>query len=173
MAPAAAQGEPSVKQLSTLAGLQQIRRYKPTSSPMATHPTEPMRQLCIWQQNVNRSLEAQLDLLHSTAPSQYHIVAIQEAYIDHLGNSRAYPHWHTVYPPGHLDNPRSTRSLLLISKPSLTTNSWTQLLVGSPDITVIQLNSNLGKIQVYNIYNDRTCCECRIILVCISIKCTK
>ena len=121
---------------------------------MIEHPTKPKQRLRIWQQNTNRSLEAQLDLLHSLTPSRYSIAAIQEPHIDFLGNSRATPHWYTVYPPNHCDNPKATRSLLLISKNLTTTNTWTQIPINSPDITAIRLDSNLRPIYIYNIYND-------------------
>lgn len=123
---------------------------------MSAHPIAPKQWLHIWQQNTNRSLTAQLDLLHSTAPLHYSVVAIQEPYIDFLGNSRATSHWHVVYPPNHHNDPKSTQSLLLISKSLITTNAWTQIPIDSSDIMAIRLDSNIGAIHLYNIYNDGT-----------------
>jgi hypothetical protein len=56
------------------------------------------RKLRIWQQNLNRSLEGQLDLLQSLKDNDYDIVALQEPHIDFLGRTRANPHWTVVYP---------------------------------------------------------------------------
>ena len=121
---------------------------------MSAHPTSQKRRLRIWQQNTNRSLIAQLDLLHSITPSLYSVVAIQEPHIDFLGNSRATSHWHAIYLPKHRDDPKSTCSLLLISKRLITTNAWTQIPIDSPDITAVKLDSDIGAIHLYNIYND-------------------
>lgn len=123
---------------------------------MMTHLTEPKRWLHIWQQNINKSLVAQLDLLHSLSPLDYNIAVIQEPYIDHLGNSRSTPHWISIYPQGHLDSPKSTRSLTLVNRSLISTNAWTQVLVANPDITALRLESNLGPVYIYNIYNDST-----------------
>ena len=123
---------------------------------MMVHPNEPRRRLRIWQQNINKSLEAQLDLLHSQSPAQYDIIAIQEPYIDFLGNSHANPYWYSIYPPNHIDNPKATRSLLLISKQLMTTNAWTQIPVKSANITAICINCDIGPIDIYNIYNNGT-----------------
>ena len=45
------------------------------------------QKLWIWQQNINQSLEGQLDLLHSLKADRYDIVAIQEPHIDFLGRT--------------------------------------------------------------------------------------
>ena len=45
----------------------------------------------IWQQNVNKSLDIQLDLLHSASPDDYDLLVIQEPYLDHLHNTRVTP----------------------------------------------------------------------------------
>jgi hypothetical protein len=121
---------------------------------MNPHPTEPKRRLRIWQQNMNRSLEAQLDFLHSLKPSHYNMAAIQEPYIDFLGNSRATPHWIRVYPPKHHEDPKATRSIILVNKTLISTNAWTQLPVDSPDITAISIDSSIGTLHLYNIYNN-------------------
>ena len=123
---------------------------------MTVQPQRTKRRLRIWQQNLNRSLKAHLDLLHSQPPLHYNIIAIQEPHIDFLGNSHANPYWYSIYPPKHLDNPKATRSLLLVSKHLTTTNAWTQIPIDSPDITALRINSGVGPINIYNIYNDGT-----------------
>ena len=40
------------------------------------------QKLQIWQQNINKSLEGQLDLLQSLKENNYDIVAIQKPHID-------------------------------------------------------------------------------------------
>jgi Endonuclease-reverse transcriptase len=131
------------------------------TTPQLPHEPTPnrhhtRRQLQIWQQNTNRSLEAQLDLLHSLTPTDFDIATIQEPHVDFLGNSRATPHWISTYPSNHCDNPKATRSLILVNKTLVSTNAWTQIPIDSLDITALRLESNLGTIYFYNIYNDST-----------------
>jgi hypothetical protein len=67
------------------------------------------------QQNVNKSLISQLDLLVSLKHNTYDITAIQEPYIDFNGKSQANRQWITVYPNTHNDHPQATRALILIN----------------------------------------------------------
>ena len=110
--------------------------------------------LRIWQQNLNKSLTAQQAFLHSLK-GNCDVVCIQEPHFDFRHISRALPNWIPVYPVRHLDNPDKTRSLILVSK-SISTNSWSQLEVLSPDITAIQINNPHQKVRVFNVYNDCT-----------------
>ncbi|KIM63357.1 hypothetical protein SCLCIDRAFT_55368, partial [Scleroderma citrinum Foug A] len=54
--------------------------------------------LCFWQQNVNKSLMSQLDLLNNTDPKLIDFIFIQEPHIDFLNLTRANYHWTVVYP---------------------------------------------------------------------------
>ncbi|KAF8580412.1 hypothetical protein K439DRAFT_1357007, partial [Ramaria rubella] len=85
----------------------------------------------------------------------YDIIAIQEPYIDFLGCTHAGLQWSPVYPPGHRDFPKLTRSVLFVNT-AISTNSWTQLPVNCPDITAIQITCGDCNIHIYNIYNDCT-----------------
>ena len=96
----------------------------------------PQRPLTIRQQNTNKSLMSQLDLLESLKRNEYDICAIQEPYIDFNGKSQANRQWMTIYPNTHHSHPDSTRSLLLINT-NLLTDSWKQINFQHPDITAI------------------------------------
>ncbi|KAF8220720.1 hypothetical protein L208DRAFT_1538238 [Tricholoma matsutake] len=65
---------------------------------------ESHRPLQIWQQNVNKSLLSQLDLLISLKCNKYNLCIIQEPYIDFNGRSRANRQWTMIY-PHHSWNP--------------------------------------------------------------------
>ena len=82
--------------------------------------SEAMRQrnkhLTIRQQNVNKSLIAQSDLLHHLDPEIYDFTAIQEPYLDRNHNSQANHNWFTVYPKEHYTNPSKTRSIMLVNR---------------------------------------------------------
>ncbi|OBZ69995.1 hypothetical protein A0H81_10500 [Grifola frondosa] len=70
---------------------------------MPERPNRPTR-LRIWQQNLNKSLDAQLDLLHAANPDNYDLLLLQEPYLDHLNLTRANHHWTVVYPSRHHDD---------------------------------------------------------------------
>ncbi|KAI0700054.1 hypothetical protein BC835DRAFT_1266883, partial [Cytidiella melzeri] len=93
--------------------------------------------LCIWQQNVNKLLEAQLDLLNAISPNDIDMILLEEPYINSQGFSRGSSHWAMIYPPDHR-NPtssfRRTRSITLIST-RINSNIWQPLEVPSRAIT--------------------------------------
>jgi len=43
---------------------------------------------------------------------------------------------------------------VILVSPRIDTASWTDLRINSPDITAIELHTDFGKIQIFNIYND-------------------
>ena len=118
-----------------------------------TGDTTDLPQLRIWQQNVNRSLIAQQDLLHSADPRDYDILAIQEPHIDHLSNTRASPRWSVVYPDHHLDSDQRTRSVILVST-AISSNAWQPISVPSQDVTAITLTSRGQRYHLLNLYVD-------------------
>ncbi|KAG8825308.1 hypothetical protein FRC18_010345 [Serendipita sp. 400] len=65
-------------------------------SKMTSTPSNKT-QLKILQINLNKSHEAQLDLLHA-ACKDYDIIAIQEPWISSSGNTAAGQHWRVFYP---------------------------------------------------------------------------
>ena len=118
-----------------------------------TDNRETTWKLRIWQQNINHSLEGQLDLLHLLKDNKYDIVALQEPHIDFLGCTRANLHWTVIYPTKHWDHPGKTRAIILINC-NISTNNWDEILLASPDITGVRLHGEFGAICLLNIYND-------------------
>src|SRR5882724_6500965 len=112
-----------------------------------------MMKLHIRQQNTNKSLVAQSDFLHHLDPNIYDIGAIQEPYLDQCHNSHVNHNWYTIYPKEHYTNPASTRSLILINK-RLAMDTWSQVNLGSSDITAVQLHMVRGKLLIINMYNE-------------------
>jgi len=121
---------------------------------MATRDTTSAtasRKLRIWQQNLNKSQEAQADLINNI--QEYDLVVIQEPYIDHLNRTRATSRWRVLYPSRHFhDNSPHTRSVILVNT-SLLSENWTQLEIHSADVTAIQLQTEIGEVRIFNIYN--------------------
>ena len=109
-------------------------------SNMSETPNQETRQrpLQIRQQNVNKSLISQLDLLQSLKCDDYDICVIQEPYIDFKGKTRANRQWSVIYPSTHQEHPDSTRSITLINT-NLLTDAWKQIHFQHPDITAIEI----------------------------------
>ena len=121
--------------------------------PEHPQPHEACHNLQLWQQNVNKSLLSQQDLLISLKRNNYDICAIQEPYINQNGLARANYQWFTVYLSTHTTAPEATRSILLINT-NLLTNNWKQIPIPHPDIMAIKLTGTFGKIQIFYIYNN-------------------
>ena len=115
--------------------------------------TRETHKLRIWQQNINRLLEGQSDLLQSLQANKYDIVTIQEPHVNFLGCTRANPYWSVIYPRQHLDNLKKPRSITLINQ-SISTNNWEALNIPSNNITGVWLHGAFGSLSILNIYND-------------------
>ena len=113
---------------------------------MSDTPNE-IKHLRIRQQNTNKSLYAVLDLLGKCPPDKYDIIAIQEPYIDFLGNADPKTHY--------INKERRMRSMILISK-KIATDTWTTLDSRSPDITAVKIKTHNSVILIFNLYCDCT-----------------
>ena len=102
--------------------------------------------------NVNKSLLSQLNLLNNTDPNLFDFIFLQEPHIDFLNLTRANHQWMVVYPTRHHANPKTTRSIMLVST-RVSKNKWKQVHVQSNDVTAIELSSDFGTVTFYNIYN--------------------
>ena len=115
-----------------------------------------MPQLHIRQQNTNKSLTAVIVLLSKSTSANYDVLAIQELYIDFLGNIQANPEWISMYTRMHYtDKMKQTRSMILVSK-NMTTDAKEAVDVSSPNITGVKIKMNGLNIVIYNIH-----CDCR------------
>ena len=115
-----------------------------------------LEHLKIWQQNVNKSMDAQQVMLHRLLDDNdpYDIIAIQEPCIDFLKLTRALPHWRVVYPHRHHDTTARVRSVTLVSD-RLSTNAWAAIPLGSMDVTALSLDCGDTVLLLYNIYLDQ------------------
>ena len=114
--------------------------------------------LWICQQNVNKSLVAQSDILHQLDPNIYDIAAIQELYLNHNHNTCTNLHWYTVYPKEHYTVPYKTRSIMLVNM-HMATDSWAQVNFSMSGMTVIQIQMVAGNVLIINTYNHITCAD--------------
>src|SRR5882672_882051 len=97
----------------------------------------------IRQQNTNKSLIAQTDVLHRVDPKLFDIIAIQEPFLDHFHNTHASQHWYMVYPREHFVNPGKTRLVILMNK-ALAADAWTQVELGSSDVMAVRVQTGRG-----------------------------
>ena len=112
--------------------------------------------LRFWQQNLNKSSDAQLDFLHRLHPKEFDIATIQEPHINFLGNAQATSKWVTIYPSTHGSQPKQTRALMMVNRTTISSNAWIQIDVPSPDIVAAQIVTANGTLRIYNVYNDCT-----------------
>ena len=137
------------------ASLRKTYTLMPEHNTSTALPADTNR-LHFWQQNLNKSSNAQLDLLHRMHPGSVDIAIIQEPHINFLGNTQATSKWITVYPTGHRERPEKSRALTMINRTAISSNTWTQIDIDCPDIVAIQIITAQGTLRVYNIYNDCT-----------------
>ena len=110
-------------------------------------------QLRIWQQNLNKSLTAQLHLINTARPTDWDILILQEPWIGHTG-TRGSPLWRVLYPNTHFtDNSEPQRSLIFINA-NIPTNSYEQVQFDSADVTGIRIAHGTQKTIIVNVYND-------------------
>ena len=135
-----------------------------------------IQHLQIRQQNTNKSLTATADLLAIANTEKYDIIAIQEPYINFLGNARSSPKWYSMYPRIHYINKnKRMHSMILISK-KIATNSWSAIDIGSPDVTAVKITTHTGRIIIYNLYcncmHSDSLCDLRkhlqAVMICLS-----
>lgn len=99
---------------------------------------QPTPLIHFWQQNLNKSLTAQLDLLNQIDLKNTDFIFIQELHINFLNLTRANHYWTVIYPSAHHNTPAKTRSVTLVNK-TVSKNSWRQVPLKSSDITVVKL----------------------------------
>jgi hypothetical protein len=107
----------------------------------------------IHQQNTNKSLISQLDLLQTLQRGDYNMCLIQEPYIDFRGKTRANWNWIIIYPDMHQQHPNNTRSVILVNT-NLSMDSCKQIHLEHPDISAVELQGQYGMLHILNIYND-------------------
>jgi len=77
--------------------------------------------LCIWQQNLRKSLPAWEHMLKDLDPNVYDIACIQEPYLNpvklaNASNLRQY--WDVIYPTDHHTSPERSQVIMLVNKNS-------------------------------------------------------
>ena len=123
---------------------------------MSKWPPSHPQQLRIWQQNLHKSQMAQ-DFVRCTAwPSEWDVLALQEPWLDHLGNLRGSQYWRIIYPANfYVEGHSRIRSILHINT-NISTDSYTVLPIMNSDVTTVRFHGDHGYLSIFNIYNEIT-----------------
>ena len=117
--------------------------------------TTTHNQLRIWQQNLNKSLTAQLHLLNTASPQDWDILLIQEPWFGNL-TTRATWSWTVLYSDIYYeDNTANPRAIILVNT-NLSTDSYEQIQFRSTDVMGIRIKTSAGPVTLINVYNDCT-----------------
>lgn len=123
---------------------------------MTNGETLQLKEIKIWQQNINQSKTAQEELLANPEIKCYDILALQEPFFySHIKLTKADPNWSVIYPPAYLHSEEHIRSVILVNK-RLSDEAWANIDLSSPDVTGIQLKTDIGLIRIINLYVDQT-----------------
>src|SRR5882762_1838520 len=94
-----------------------------------------------------------IHLLNKGLHDNYDVLAIQEPYLDTLGNTRASHKWQVVYPTKSAGGCHPYRTVLLINN-SISTSLCHPIPVPSHDVTVVHFAFPNSPLTLFNIYND-------------------
>ncbi|KAJ6450597.1 hypothetical protein C8R45DRAFT_753020, partial [Mycena sanguinolenta] len=107
----------------------------------------------IWQQNLDRGLENQHELINVLRNEGCLFVVLQEPYVGPGAWTRVDAQWRVVYPTPHGKGEARTRAVTLVNV-SLPTDSWSQMQIDSSDMVAIEFRGDFGTLRIVNIYND-------------------
>ena len=86
-------------------------------------------------------------------PSNWDILAIQEPYIDTLGNTRANPKWNMIYPTTANRGAQHPPRTVILVNTKIPSESIVQIRIESSDITAITMRTSERPLTIINIYN--------------------
>jgi hypothetical protein len=113
-------------------------------------------QLRIWQLNIHKSQTAQDYVINTARPEDWDVLALQEPWIDTLGNSRASHYWRVIYPANYYEEGRARiRSVLLINT-NISSESYSVLPIQHSHITGVRFKGLNGNLTLINVYNEIT-----------------
>ena len=109
--------------------------------------------LTILQINLNKSVQAHLELINGPLSLAWDIILIQEPHVTSFNYIRTPTNFRQVF-PANRGREGQIRSLIWVNK-KLETKYWKILdVLDTNDITAIQLKGTYGRITIFNMYND-------------------
>ncbi|KZV95076.1 DNase I-like protein [Exidia glandulosa HHB12029] len=118
----------------------------------------PCRRLRFWQQNCNTSHTSLSHILSVADPSEWDVVFLQEPPFTRAGTITVNSHWFVILPSAHGKDDARARSAILVNK-RLATNAWEELPSSSRDLSGLRLRTELGTVDIYNLYSDQATAE--------------
>jgi hypothetical protein len=110
--------------------------------------TRPITNLKILQLNLNKSIQAQQELINKKLSTNWDIILIQEPHVNTFNHIKTPINFRQVYPADR------GRAAIWVNK-KLETKYWKIIDVpNTNDITAVQFKGTYGKLTIFNIYND-------------------
>ena len=120
---------------------------------MSINDIDRSTRLRIWQQNVGKSWPATLHLINAGLHDDYDVIALQEPYLDSLGNTRASHKWRVIYPTKSAGGRHPYRTVLLINN-SISTSICQPMPFPSHDVIAVHFAFPNNPFTLFSIYND-------------------
>jgi hypothetical protein len=121
-----------------------------------THSADshPITNLKILQLNLNKLIQAHLELINKKLSTNWDIILIQEPHVTTFNYIRTPINFRQVYPADRGRDGTKVRSAIWVNK-KLETKYWKIIdIPDTNDITAIQIKGTYGKLTIFNIYND-------------------
>ena len=84
--------------------------------------------------------------------SEWDVLALQEPWINILGNSRGSQYWWIVYPANfYIEGRPRIKSILLINT-NISTDSYTVLPIMNSDVMTVRFKGDHSHLSIFNIY---------------------
>ena len=120
----------------------------------AQNQTENDEYLCIIQINLNKSEKAHLDIINKKVSTNYDIMLIQEPYTTTFNTIHSPANFRPIFPINKIQNKEQIQLVIWVNK-RLDTKNWMILkILGSNNLTALQIQGQYGKILILNIYNN-------------------
>ena len=115
--------------------------------------TTTHNQLRIWQQNLNRSLIAQLHLINTASPQDWDVLLLQEPWFSNTV-TQASQHWRVLYPDIYYEDKTANLHSIILINTNLSTDCYKQIQFRSTDVTGVRIKTSTGPVTLINVYND-------------------
>ncbi len=116
--------------------------------------TQPPTNLKILQLNLNKSVQAHLELTNKKLSANWDIILIQEPHVTAFNYIRTPYNFRQIYPANRGRDGTTVRSAIWVNK-KLETKHWKIIDIPNTNyITAIQIKGTYGKLTIFNIYND-------------------
>ncbi|KAF8225385.1 hypothetical protein L208DRAFT_1041625, partial [Tricholoma matsutake] len=94
--------------------------------------------------------------VNSACPEDWDIIALQEPFLDNIGNTKASPYWRVLYPTDHHKDCSDCMCSILLINSNISTNAYTPLDLPCNNITTVHFSGEFSHLSILNVHNDYT-----------------